>query len=433
MMAARYLSPPGFDPSPLATPLPFHFSDRTSPNRFMKAAMTEYLATWHPTDPSQRGIPDSRLINLYSAWAAGGFGLVITGNIIIDPSHLEKEGNMIIPLSSPFSGPRFSGFSSLASSTKKSSSVGSLLLGQLNHPGRQTQSKYQPDPVSASDVHLDKVIFGSAAFSKPHPASLDEIAHIVESFIYAAVYLEQAGWDGVELHAAHGYLLAQFLSETTNRRTDAYGGSLVNRARIITEIAAGMKERTKKGFILGIKINSVEFQEHGFTVDDAAELCELLERNGFDFVELSGGTYEDMGLHHRRESTRAREAFFLDFAERIVPKLKDTKVIVTGGLRSAGAMVDALRTVDGVGLGRPACTEPDLPRGILEGRVEGCLKAAGLDEDDFGATAGFSALQMRLLAMGREPLDPSREEEMKSLLSWGRMLDSLAAGENFVF
>lgn len=184
-----------------------------------------------------------------------------------------------------------------------------------------------------------------------------------------------------------GYLPAQFLSPTTNHRTDEYGGSLLNRARIILEIADAIKLRVKNGppFSLGIKLNSVEFQKGGFSPEDCAALCEELEKHDFDHVELSGGTYEDLGFSHKRESTKKREAFFLEFADLIVPRLKQTKAYVVGGLRTVDAMVRALDSVQGVSLARPVTHEFDLPKKILEGKVKSAIDYQ-LDEQDFGLT-----------------------------------------------
>jgi 2,4-dienoyl-CoA reductase-like NADH-dependent reductase (Old Yellow Enzyme family) len=140
-----------------------------------------------------------------------------------------------------------------------------------------------------------------------------------------------------------------------------------------------------KSFSLSIKINSVEFQEGGFSTDDCKDLCVALEEHGFDFVELSGGTYQSLAFEHKRDSTKKREAFFLDFAEAIVPQLRKTKAYVTGGLRSVGAMVKALDTVHGIGLARPVCNEFDLPAKILSGEAQGAV-AHKLDEQDFGTT-----------------------------------------------
>lgn len=183
-----------------------------------------------------------------------------------------------------------------------------------------------------------------------------------------------------------GYLLAQYLSSTTNRRTDEYGGSLTNRARIILEIADAIRARVpSSSFSIGIKLNSVEFQKGGFTPEDCAALCEELERHQFDHVELSGGTYEELAFQHKRESTKKREAFFLEFADQIAPRLKKTKVYVVGGLRTVGAMVKALESVHGVSLARPVTHEFDLPKKILEGKAKAAIDY-GLDEQDFGIT-----------------------------------------------
>ncbi|KAK3313201.1 NADH oxidase [Apodospora peruviana] len=407
-MASRYSCREGIDPSPLAEPLPFAFSGRTAPNRILKAAMTERLASWSPTDKSARGIPGEELCTLYRTWGAGGSGIIITGNIVVDHDHIEAPRNMIITMDTPPSGAHFQGFRKLAASAKEH---GSLMIGQINHPGRQCVSSIQSNPVSASDVQLQYTMLGES-FSKPHPASRDEIRAITDAFVHVAIFLDRAGWDGVQLHAAHGYLLAQFLSQTTNLRTDEYGGSLENRARLITEIADEIRAQTRPDFVLSIKINSVEFQANGFSPEEAARLCELLEAHGFDFVELSGGTFEEMGVLHRRESTRAREAFFLEFAEKIVPHLTKTRAIVTGGLRSVGAMLDALQAVDGIGLGRPACTEPFLAKDILSGMVESCIKPL-VDDNDFGVTSSIASVQMHMMAKGLPPLDPSDEDVVK--------------------
>ena len=250
-------------------------------------------------------------------------------------------------------------------------------------------------------------------FEKPHAASTEEIARITEGFAHSAEYLYKAGYDGIELHGAHGYLLAQFLSPTTNKRTDQYGGSLENRARLIMEIAQEIRKRVPSDFVLGIKINSVEFQDKGFNAEECKQLCGQLEANRFDFVELSGGTYESLAFNHKRESTKKREAFFLDFAETIVPALKKTKSYITGGFKTVGAMVKALETVDGVGLARPICQEPRLCADILAGKVKGAIKQR-LDESNFGLTNVAAGSQIRMIGKDQEPVDLSKEEYEKA-------------------
>jgi 2,4-dienoyl-CoA reductase-like NADH-dependent reductase (Old Yellow Enzyme family) len=264
-------------------------------------------------------------------------------------------------------------------------------------------------------------------FNKPHAASEGEIASIIDKFAHAAEFLEKAGYDGIELHGAHGYFLAQFLSQTTNKRTDKYGGPLENRLRIIVEIAEEVRKRVSKSFILGIKINSVEFQDKGFTPGEARGLCQALENARFDYVELSGGTYERLAFLHKRESARKRESFFIEFAEEIVKPLTKTKVYITGGFKTVGAMVKALETVDGVGLARPAAGEFHLPKDILEGKITGAIKPL-LDENDFLIQNLVAGTQIRQVGKDQEPIDMSKPENLQAFMDdfeqWGMKMAS---------
>jgi 2,4-dienoyl-CoA reductase-like NADH-dependent reductase (Old Yellow Enzyme family) len=322
---------------------------------------------------------------------------------------VEAAGNPIIPRGAPYEGERFERFKELATESKKH---GSLIVGQVSHPGRQVADNIQKHPISASDVQLEGNVMGMT-FAKPRAATDEDIKNIIEGFAHSAEYLERAGYDGIELHGAHGYLLAQFLSPSTNKRTDKYGGSLENRARLITEIGQEVRKRTSSFFILSIKLNSVEFQEKGFDTQEAATLCKLLEDNTFDFVELSGGTYEQLAFGHKRDSTVKREAFFIEFAEKITPSLSKTRTYVTGGLKTASAMVDALQTVDGVGIARPACQEPELPRQIISGEVHAAINQL-TDDNDFGMTNVAAGTQIRQLGKDQQPIDLSDEENFKA-------------------
>jgi 2,4-dienoyl-CoA reductase-like NADH-dependent reductase (Old Yellow Enzyme family) len=273
-------------------------------------------------------------------------------------------------------------------------------------------------------------------FEKPRPATQDDINRIIECFAHAAEFLYNAGFDGIQLHGAHGYLLAQFLSSTTNKRTDEYGGSLQNRMRLILEIAEAVHERVPSSFVLGIKINSVEFQEGGFTPGEAQQLCGALEDSRFDYVELSGGTYEELAFAHKRESTKKRESFFLDFAREIVPGLTKTRSYVTGGFKTLGAMVKALDTVDGVGLARPVCQEFHLPADLLEGKVKGAIKQ-GLDPQNFGLTYLAAGSQICMVGKDKEPIDLSREENvnrfMKDLEAWQKKMAEDKEGKEYSY
>jgi 2,4-dienoyl-CoA reductase-like NADH-dependent reductase (Old Yellow Enzyme family) len=271
-------------------------------------------------------------------------------------------------------------------------------------------------------------------FGKPRAATEEDIANVIEGFAHAAEYLEKAGYDGIQLHGAHGYLLAQFLSQTTNKRTDKYGGSLGNRARIILEIAQEIRNRVKPSFIVGIKLNSVEFQDKGFQPEEAQKLCALLEENRFDFVELSGGTYESLAFGHKKESTKKREAFFLDFAEAITPSLKKTKSYITGGLKTVGAMVKALDVCDGVGLARPVCQEFHLPKDILNGKVNAAIEQKA-DQNNFGQTNMIAGTQIRQVGKDQEPVDMSEERNVeafqKDMQTWMEKMQNNKEGKEY--
>ncbi|KAI0540599.1 NADH:flavin oxidoreductase/NADH oxidase-like protein [Xylaria digitata] len=369
MPVTRYESAP-VDISPLAQPLKFEFSGRTAKNRFFKAAMAEGLATWHPTNLEERGIPTKELIELYRRWGENEWGVITTGNIDIELDRVDAVGDMIV---TPELAPNVTNESFREIALK---------------PG-ETISKY----------------------AKPREATKEDLARFVDGFSYAAEYLQKAGFDGIELHAAHGYLLSQFLSETSNQRTDEYGGSLRNRPRLVTEIAEAIRRRTNPGFVLGIKLNSVEFQANGLKPAEVKVICETLQETGFDFVELSGGTHEDTGYGGERESTHKREAYFLEFVRDIVPNLTRTRKFLVGGFRTAASMVQALdQSLDGISLGRPAAQEPRITTQILAGKVTGAIKPPRefLVNLNLGETASGS--QMLQIAKGLEPFDASDEK-----------------------
>lgn len=294
------------DASPLGRPLEFSFSGRTVPNRFMKGAMSERLASWSDDELSARGIPSDELVQSYTVWGQGEIGVILTGNVMIDPEQLETEGNLIIPGDAPFSGKRFEQYQRLATGAR---AKGSLIVAQVSHPGRQTPYHLQPHPISASDVQLSGEVLGNT-YGVPRAATEEDIQRVIDGFVHSADFLDRAGFDGIQLHAAHGYLLSQFLSETTNFRKDKYGGSLANRMRLIIEIREAIAKKVRPEFSIGIKVNSVEFQPNGFQPEEARELCRTLEQHKFDFVELSGGTYENWKMNDeaKRDSTKKREA-----------------------------------------------------------------------------------------------------------------------------
>ncbi|KAJ4321510.1 hypothetical protein N0V84_005313 [Fusarium piperis] len=406
-MTAPRLGSPGVDPAPLFEPLAFTPSGRTAPNRFLKAATSERLSSWHPKDESARGIPSKQLINLYRSWGAGGWGQILTGNIAIDAVNLESPGNTIVKASDPFEGPRFEAFKELAAAGKEN---GSLLIGQVTHAGRQVESWVQPNPISASAVPLKQSVTGRT-YGDAREATKEDIAAVIEGFAHAAEYLEKAGFDGIELHGAHGYLIAQFLSPRTNKRTDEYGGSFENRSRIVFEIANEIRRRVSPKFILGIKINSVEYQPEGITIDDAKELSIALENAHFDFIELSGGNYEKLAFKHVKEENRKRENYFLTQAEEIVKSLKgETKIFSTGGFKTTEGMVNSLATLDGVGIGRAGCQDPGLPNAIKNEGATGILKQTF--DDESVQAMGLALMLIKQIASGLQLPDFSVQKNV---------------------
>ncbi|KAK8044965.1 hypothetical protein PG993_004989 [Apiospora rasikravindrae] len=348
----------------LRQPLQFPFSGRTANNRFLKAPMTERLCQWNKEgeDISTRGFPTKEYELLYQRWGEGEIGVIVTGNIMLKYDAVEGYGNAIL---CDDHDNRVGAFQRVTAAAKKH---GSLVVAQISHPGRQGNSILNPNPVSASDVQLQVQWMGTH-FNKPRSLAVDEIRSMVADWGETAYLCHRAGFDGVQIHCAHGYLLAQFLSQTTNKRTDAYGGSLENRSRIVLEVIAEIRRRVPDpSFIICVKLNSVEFQPGGSTPDDCRDLCLRLQDEGcVDFVDLSGGTFEGRAFEHKKESTRARESYFIEFADMIRPLLTKTLVYVTGGFRTASGMADALRSgaCHGVGIGRPLGAEPYLCRDLL--------------------------------------------------------------------
>ena len=187
------------DTGKLGRPLQLPFSGKTAPNRFLKAALTERISSWDPVNIEARGIPSPELINLYERWGEGEFGIILTGNILIDPEHLEAAGNPVVHRTAPFHGERFEAFKALATAAR---AHGSLCIGQVNHPGRQCANTINANPISASEVQLEQ---GEAAvagmqFNKPRAATQEDIDGFIDGFAHCAEYLEKAGYDGIQLH-----------------------------------------------------------------------------------------------------------------------------------------------------------------------------------------------------------------------------------------
>jgi 2,4-dienoyl-CoA reductase-like NADH-dependent reductase (Old Yellow Enzyme family) len=319
--------------------------------------MTEGLA-------DAKGRPTPAHNQLYKTWAEGGTGLLLTGNIMIDGRYLERAGNVVLENADDL--PLFEAWAKAAQSNDNHCWV------QLSHPGRQCPRLVNAHPLSPSDVQLDIL----SNFGKPRPMDEADILDVIQRFVTSASLVKQAGFKGVQIHCAHGYLLSQFLSPNTNKRQDKWGGSLENRARIIREVIRQVRKAVGSEYPIAVKLNSADFQKGGFTLEECIQVASWLTEDGIDLLEISGGTYEQMSLlgveaTEVRESTRRREAYFIEYAEQIKASAQ-VPVMITGGFRSREVMQSAIEKgeVDVIGLARPLCTQTDCSAQLMNGTLE---------------------------------------------------------------
>jgi len=337
-------------------------------NRLAKAAMTERFSH---ADLK----PNQKHYTLYSNWSKGGTGLLITGNVMLASTHLESAGNVVMNTACL---PELKKWAAAATAHNTHCWV------QISHSGRQTSIFNNLCPVSASNVKLKKLGF----FARPRPLKSDEVFDLVEKYAQAAKLSKEAGFTGVQIHAAHGYLINQFLSPITNKRTDQWGGSLENRTRFLSEIVQKTRSAVGDKFPVGVKLNSSDFQKGGFTEKDSLWVIKQLESLGVDLLEISGGTYENAEFllaNNERQSTLKREAYFLEFAEK-VRKQSAIPLMVTGGIRSMQFCNEALKEgwLDVVGMARPYLLYNDFASRFLAGE---------LIPDQFSIRTGIKALE----------------------------------------
>jgi 2,4-dienoyl-CoA reductase-like NADH-dependent reductase (Old Yellow Enzyme family) len=322
------------------------------PNRLAKAATSETLATYSNN-------PTEKHIRLYQRWAASGIGMIITGNIMIDRRALGEPGNVVIEDERDFA--------ILQQWAKTVTKQGSQLWAQLNHPGKQS-----PKGLNVRNISSSAVPFGAemqSLFATPDEATHQEIIEIIQRFGRSALICKKAGFSGVEIHAAHGYLINQFLSPLHNLRTDEWGGTPEKRRKFLMDVYAEIRKQVGAVFPVAIKLNSADFQKGGFTEEDSLATIKALSKAGIDLIEISGGTYESgVAKAPQKASTIAREAFFIDFAEKVRAQVK-TPLMLTGGFRSVEGMNQALgsNAFDVVGIARLMAIDPDAPKYLLAG------------------------------------------------------------------
>jgi len=364
------------------------------PNRLAKSAMSEALATYdnHPTP---------ELVELYRRWAESGIGMLITGNVMIDRRALGEPGNVVVEDETDMAV--------LKQWAEVVTSQGSSLWAQLNHPGKQSPKGLNPFNLSPSAVPFRQDM--AAFFDTPREATSDEIWEIIERFARSAAICQKAGFSGVQIHGAHGYLVSQFLSPHHNQRTDEWGGNSTNRRRFVLAVYAEIRKQVGPDFPIAIKLNSADFQKGGLSQEESLEAIQSLAEAGMDFIEISGGTYEAPVMSGavklpQRASTLAREAYFLDFAEKIRSSVK-VPLMLTGGFRSLAGMNEALQTgaVDLIGLARLLAIEPDAPKSLLSGHEP--------------------KQQVRAITTGISPID---KMGLMEILWYARQLKRIATG-----
>lgn len=343
-------------------------------NRIVKSAMSDSLGdgTGHPTDAQLR---------LYRRWAEGGLAAAIIGEVQGSPFFSEKPGNLVLNASSDLSR-----FRKLA---EQGVVDDSLLMLQLGHAGALS---FVPtgDPVGPSALNLPGL--------QCREMTTDEISRLRSEMAATASLAKQAGFGGVQIHAAHGFLLSQFLSPLFNHRTDQYGGSIGNRMRVLLEVIDAVRNAVGPGYPVALKLNSSDQLEGGLVEDDALAVIAELDRTTVDLIDISGGTYFP-GAKSASDSG-GRGPYFLDFASRARERTHKP-LMLTGGIKTLAQAEDALAcgAVDIVGLARAFCLDPSLPDLWREGRTPEPAFPRFSETPEGGVTAWFT-LRMTELADG---------------------------------
>ena len=357
-------------------------------NRIAKAAMEEGLA-------GRAQQPDDRLVSLYRRWGTGGAGLLITGNVMVHKEAMTGPRGVVLDADSPLQP-----FQRWAEAGKAG---GTAMWIQISHPGRQVLAN-MPGVVwapSAVGVDLGR---HTKRFGHPSAMTAEQIGATVQRFATTAARAQAAGFDGVEIHGAHGYLPSQFLSPLANRRTDQWGGSLDNRARLLLDVARAVRGAVSPSFAVAVKLNSADFQRGGFDANDAQQVIAMLAPVGVDLVELSGGSYESPAMSGRPADARtiAREAYFLDLATQLAAT-SPLPLMLTGGISQRDTAEKVLAGgVAVVGMGTAMAVTPDLPNRWHAGEdAARRLRPVTWSDKTLASAASMALVRYQLRRIGR--------------------------------
>jgi len=377
-------------------------------NRLVKAAMSEGLGT-------ANNRPTQRLHHLYGTWARGGAGLCITGNVMIDRNAIGEPNGVVVEDDRDLD--------SLRSWAAAGTAQGTHLWMQISHPGKQAPKGLNRETVAPSAVPFCEDM--AAFFAQPRALTEAEIEQLIVRYGRTAAVAQKAGFSGVQIHGAHGYLISAFLSPLHNQRADRWGGGAPQRRRFLLAVLAEVRRQVGADFALGIKLNASDFEADGYSEQAALDTIQAVAESGVDLVEISGGTYQApamTGAGFAAENISATEAYFYGFALKARARAR-VPLMLTGGFRTASGMANAIASgaADLVGLARPVAIEPDLPSRLLQGLSSrhqirpvrtglGAIDGRGLME------VAWYARQLRRIADGRSP--KLKESGLAAFTAW---------------
>lgn len=356
---------------------PFSFSGLTLKNRLVRSATFEKRA-------DEDGFVTENLIELYEDLARGGVGLIITGNALVHPS-----GRTVRQMLCVHSDIYIQGLRRLTSAVH---ALGGLIAIQITHGGRQSF----PILLGGNEPMAPSAVYDSSTKIMPRAMADSEIWMVIDAFGDASKRARIAGFDAVQIHGAHGYLVSEFLSPYTNRRDDYWGGDEERRFHFIEEIYKSIRKEAGEDYPLLIKMNADDLIERGLTVEEAARIARKLEDMGIDAVEVSGGMYESKhGAAEPDILTSDQEGYFREAGKAFKNVLR-IPVILVGGIRSRAVIEDVLLKghADLISLSRPLIREPDLPNKFAEGKEKAdCISCNGCL--DFGKIDVTECIQLR--------------------------------------
>lgn len=350
-------------------------------NRLVKSAMSDSLG-------DGRGNPGPGQARLYERWAEGGIAATIVGEVQGDPFAAEKPGNLVL-------GP-LSDRAALTELTRCGSTGDTIIWAQLGHAGAMT---HPPIGTPRGPSALDMPGLTCAALTR------DEIAALPATFARTARMAVEVGFGGVQVHAAHGFLLSQFLSPLFNKRTDAYGGSLSNRMRLTLEVIAAVRDAVEPSVPVAVKLNATDQLEGGFSEDEAVQVVAALDATSVDLIDISGGTYFP-GAASASDGT-AKGAYFLPFAHR-ARAVTSKPLMLTGGIKTRAQAVEVLASgaVDVIGMARAMVLDPSLPQTWATDGPDPAFPRFDSPPEG-GITAWYT---MRLTALSRDESGPAPED-----------------------